>query len=87
LVILSPVDSFNVAEAKARLSEILDRVAQGQEVLLTRRGHPVARIVPAARDVDIIGSGRSDPNINHEALRSDSWWQALTEEEDAQWYE
>ena len=35
-------------EAKAKLSELLDRVAQGEEVTITKRGKPVARLVPAA---------------------------------------
>lgn len=36
-------------DAKTRLSELVDRVfTNGDEVLLTRRGKPVARIVPLA---------------------------------------
>lgn len=35
-------------EAKTRLSALLDKVAQGEEVLITRRNIPVARLVPAA---------------------------------------
>jgi len=35
-----------VAEVKARLSEYLARVRGGEEVLVTDRGRPVARIVP-----------------------------------------
>lgn len=34
-------------EAKTRLSALLDKVAQGEEVLITRRNMPVARLVPA----------------------------------------
>lgn len=34
-------------EAKTHLSSLLDRVAGGEEVLITRRGSPVARLVPA----------------------------------------
>lgn len=36
-------------DAKTHLSSLLDRVAQGEEVLITRRGRPVARLVPAAK--------------------------------------
>ena len=32
-------------EAKARLSELLDRVAAGETVVITRHGRPVARLV------------------------------------------
>jgi prevent-host-death family protein len=37
-----------VAQLKARLSEYLARVRGGDEVLVTDRGKPVARIVPVA---------------------------------------
>ncbi len=32
--------------AKTHLSSLLNKVAQGEEVLITRRGVPVARLVP-----------------------------------------
>ncbi len=42
-----------VAELKARLSEYLDRVQAGTEVLVTERGRPVARIVPVGDSGDL----------------------------------
>ena len=36
-------------DAKTHLSSLLDKVTQGEEVLITRRGHPVARLIPAAQ--------------------------------------
>jgi len=35
-----------VAELKASLSEYLAAVKSGQDVLITERGHPIARITP-----------------------------------------
>jgi prevent-host-death family protein len=35
-------------EAKARLLGLLDVVAQGEVIEITKRGRPVARLVPAA---------------------------------------
>ena len=35
-------------EAKTRFGELLSRVEQGEEVIITRREVPVARIVPEA---------------------------------------
>jgi prevent-host-death family protein len=35
------------AEAKANLSELLDRVGRGEEIVITRDGRPAARLVPA----------------------------------------
>ena len=37
-------NSVSVAEAKAHLSEILDRVEAGEEIIITRRGKAVARL-------------------------------------------
>ena len=39
----------NVHEAKTHLSRLLARVAGGEEVLISRAGKPVARLVPATR--------------------------------------
>jgi prevent-host-death family protein len=40
----------NVAEAKARLPELIERAAQGEEIVLARNGRPRARLVPLATD-------------------------------------
>jgi prevent-host-death family protein len=36
-------------EAKTHLSALLDRVARGEEVVITKHGKPVARLVSAAQ--------------------------------------
>lgn len=36
--------TVTLAEAKTHLSQLLDQVAAGDEVVITRRGHPVAKI-------------------------------------------
>lgn len=36
-------------EAKTHLSSLLAKVARGEEVLITKRGKPMARLVPAGR--------------------------------------
>jgi antitoxin (DNA-binding transcriptional repressor) of toxin-antitoxin stability system len=36
---------MNLAEAKAQLSAVVDSVEAGEEIVITRRGKPVARIV------------------------------------------
>ncbi len=38
-------------EAKNRLSELLDAVENGEEIMITKHGRPVAKLVPA-RDFD-----------------------------------
>lgn len=42
--------SASISEAKAKLSSLLDRVKAGEEVTITDRGKPVARIVPIPLD-------------------------------------
>ncbi len=39
-------------EAKNKLSALLDRVEQGEEIVITRHGRPVARLVPTDRGID-----------------------------------
>ena len=41
--------TVSLAQAKARLSELLDKVEAGEEVVVTRHGRAVARISSAAR--------------------------------------
>jgi len=38
--------TMTAVEAKKRFRELLDRVARGEEVVITRHDKPVARIVP-----------------------------------------
>lgn len=38
--------SYGVFDAKNRLTALLDQVEGGAEIVITRRGHPVARLVP-----------------------------------------
>jgi prevent-host-death family protein len=40
--------NINIAEAKAKLSALIEAAERGEEVILARAGKPVARIVPAA---------------------------------------
>lgn len=34
-------------EAKGHFSELLERVAKGEQITITKRGKPIARLVPA----------------------------------------
>jgi prevent-host-death family protein len=43
------VDAINLADAKARLSELVDRVEAGDSIDITRRGKPVARLTAVAK--------------------------------------
>jgi prevent-host-death family protein len=40
------VESYNLADAKARLSELVARAEAGEEIEIKRRGEPAAKLVP-----------------------------------------
>lgn len=44
------MERIGIYDARARLSELVDRVEAGEEVVLTRRGRPVVRLVRAQGD-------------------------------------
>jgi prevent-host-death family protein len=48
-------ESVNVYQAKTHLSQLLDRAASGEEIIIARAGRPIARLValaaPSARRV------------------------------------
>src|SRR5262249_55312494 len=39
------IPAINVAEAKAKLSQLLDRASAGEEIVISRAGKPVARLM------------------------------------------
>ncbi|HXR98721.1 MAG TPA: type II toxin-antitoxin system prevent-host-death family antitoxin [Terriglobales bacterium] len=45
--ILTIMKTVGVLEAKTNLSKLLAEVEQGEELVITRHGQPVARVVPA----------------------------------------
>ena len=55
---------INIYAAKTQLSRLIDRVNAGEEVVITRHGRPVARLVPA---------GESLPKRKLGTLRGKVW--------------
>lgn len=53
----NPAEQFNIHEAKTQLSRIIERVEHGEEIVICRAGHPVAKVVPLVRRVDRTGRG------------------------------
>ena len=64
--------TVGVFEAKNRLTALLDEVEAGAEVIITRRGKPVARLVPAET-----GFNRDKARRAAEGLKAASKGQAL----------
>jgi prevent-host-death family protein len=38
-------DTYNMHEAKTQLSRLAERAAKGEEIVIARNGHPLARLV------------------------------------------
>ena len=66
------MQTLGVFEAKNHLTALLDDVEEGDEVLITRRGKPVARLVPAESGFD-----RAKARKAAEGLRAASKGQTL----------
>jgi prevent-host-death family protein len=45
--------NIGVYEAKAKLSDLLDKVRSGKEIVITRHGEPVAKLVPVGPAVKV----------------------------------
>jgi len=39
-------DQYNIHDAKTNLSRIIDRVEHGEEIIISRAGTPVAKVIP-----------------------------------------
>lgn len=40
------MEQIQIAQAKAHLSALLERVEAGEEIVITRRNKPIARLIP-----------------------------------------
>ena len=65
----------NVHQAKTQLSRLLAQVEAGEEVVIARRGEPVARLVPCKL------RGRRRPDIlKHRVVIPEAFFQPLPED-------
>jgi len=64
---------INIKEARNKISSLLDRVEEGAEIILLRRGKEVARLVPCA------GKGRRLPSLRDFRLSIKSRGNPLSE--------
>ncbi len=73
-------DQFNIHDAKTNLSRIIDRVEHGEEIIISRAGTPVAKVIPLNRRVNRSGRGSlagrlamtddwDNPEVNEEIAR------------------
>jgi len=43
------MDTVNLYEAKTNLSQLVERAARGEEIVIAKAGRPLARLVPIAK--------------------------------------
>jgi prevent-host-death family protein len=53
----------NLYDAKTKLSELVDRAAAGEEVIIAKAGKPVARLVPLKVRERVSGRGKGRVRI------------------------
>jgi prevent-host-death family protein len=73
-------------EAKNTLGTLLDRVQEGEEIVITRHGKPVARLVPNAGGIDRsrVQSAVERIRARARSLRAGEFnWDALKADRDA----
>lgn len=69
---------YNILEAKTRLSELLNRVEAGEDVVIAKAGRPVARLVK-------IESPKKRPLGFIKGHLPDDFLEPMSEEELAEW--
>ena len=75
------METVGAYEAKTHLPRLLDRVARGEEIRITRNGRPIARLVPESVEEAQISKPSSPRSANSArggasamTSRSASWW-------------
>ena len=64
-----PAAQFNIHDAKTNLSRIIERVERGEEIVISRAGNPVAKVVPLAHRIDRRGRG----SLRGQLVIADDW--------------
>lgn len=75
--------TVSLAEAKARLSELTELAAAGQEVVITKRGKPVVRLSRpevARRPIDLEALRRLTEQMPEQAEESGDFMRRVREE-------
>jgi prevent-host-death family protein len=64
------MSAHSVAEAKNRLSQLIDRALEGEEVVITRHGHPVVVLKPVGRRGRAVSTADLDWLAEHRVGRA-----------------
>jgi prevent-host-death family protein len=72
-----PSGQFNIHEAKTHFSRIVERVERGEEIVISRAGEPVAKVVPIVRRVNRTSRG----SLKGQLILRDDWDSPETNEQ------
>lgn len=71
-------------QAKNTLGSLLDRVERGEEIVITRHGRPVARLVPETRDWDVAAAREALQRMRDRVTPGERFdWEELKADRDA----
>jgi prevent-host-death family protein len=79
------MNEFGAFEAKNKLSALLDRVERGEEIVISRHGQPVARLVPHSGGIDRGQARAAAERIRARAARAKAGrfnWKAVKADRD-----
>ncbi len=71
-----PAAQFNIHDAKTNLSRIIERVEHGEEIVISRAGRPVAKVIPLVRTV----ARKARGSLRGKLVLSEDWDSAETNE-------
>jgi prevent-host-death family protein len=76
------MSTVTALEAKTRFGELLDRVARGEEIVITRHDKPVARIVPeGGRSMEKVRRAVADLRALRDEIAQRKGFKPLTDKE------
>lgn len=78
-------ETLGVFDAKARFSELIDRAAAGEEIVITKRGAPVAKIVSTKPGFDREAARRAAEEMRRFREELAARGVRVTQEEIAEW--
>jgi len=76
------MSTVTALEAKTRFGQLLDRVARGEEIVITRHDKPVARIVPEGqKSLESVRRAIQSIRENRERMAQRKGYKPLTDKE------
>lgn len=70
---------INVHEAKTHFSQLLDRAAAGEEIIIAKAGKPYVRLTPIHKEARTPGAAKGKGEV------TDAFFESLPEDELDQW--